>query len=201
MKKLLAIFVVVCAVVNLGCEPPIAGRQNQPQISISEPSKADEAVEFPAVMVGVWETKPSKHTGKKWGVKFESDGSVRKIVHYLAGPVDLAEGGALLEGSDPNQEYALFVIEECPVKYDSETRVVEVEIIVASYTIKKPGFSLDGHMTDRFSGPVSEDGKIWKTERRTYAELDGTMPLSDEFVDAHPTEAIFYRIEDIPGTK
>ena len=198
MKKLLAVLVVVCAIVNLGCEPPSAGMQDQPRIS--GPSKPDDAAKFPEIMVGVWETKRDRHTGKKWGIRFERDGSVQKIIHYLAGPVNLAEGGALIEGADPEQEYALFVMGPCPSKYDTETGIVEVDIVVESYTIKKPTYTLTGHMTDRFTGVVSKNGKTWTAERRTYAVLDGAKSLSDEFADAHPDTVIFYK-QDILGTE
>lgn len=150
---------------------------------------------FPASMVGIWETEPVRITGRYWGIKFEPDGSVRKIIHNVAGPVTLAEGGVFFEGADPNQEYALFVIEECPVKYDSETGMLQVEIILESFLIQKGTDTLEGSSLTRFSGPISNDGISWTAEKRTYAKLEGATSPTDEFIDTHPDTVVFYKLE------
>jgi len=192
MKKLLASLVLICAVVNLGCEPQNTATQDQPRIS--GPSKPDETAKFPEIMVGVWETKANFTTQQKWGIKFERDGSVRKIIHYVAGPMDLTKGATELQGDD-EREYALFLTEPCKVKYDPKTNMLEVEIIVESFLIQQPTFDLEGYMTDRFSGPISTDGKTWVVERRVYGHLEGTKKIPDEFADAHPDKLTFYKLD------
>ena len=98
-----------------------------------------------------------------------------------------------MEGADPNQEFALFVLGPCSSHYDPQTDTIEVEIVVDSYTIKKPSFTLTGHMTDRFTGSVSEDGKTWTVESRIFASLDGAKSISDEFAEANPDIMVFHK--------
>ncbi|MCK5175800.1 MAG: hypothetical protein KAR47_20565 [Planctomycetes bacterium] len=190
VSGLLAVFICLSALA--GCTEP----HRTTEVRTGQ-SAASEDSDFPEIMVGIWETLANDITGKKWGIKFERDGSVKRIIHYLAGPVDLAEGGKLLEGA-VEDEFALFIMGPCDAVYDPETEMLEVNIVVDSYTIQKPTFKLEGKMTDLFSGPVSENGTTWETERRTYATLEGTESPSDEFVDANPDIVTFYK-QDISG--
>ncbi len=150
--------------------------------------------EFPQQMVGVWETEANPNTGAKWGFRFEADGSLKKIVHGTAGPVNLAAGGASGKAAIGEGQY-MFVMGDCRVDYDPKTRVLDVVIPVEYFRIELPSGVLEGSMTDRFTGPVPEEGDEWVTERRTYGDMVGAAPVSKEFADEHPTQVVFHKVD------
>lgn len=190
MKQLVVL--VGCCVFLLavaGC-----GRQNE-KIS-SQPQLESETREdaFPEVMVGVWEAEvPGGH---EWGFKFECDGSISKIVHFFAGEVDLREGGTYLEGPDPGT-YAAFVMGPCETEYSEDTRELKVKIILDYYQMIFPQGELEGKSHDYFKGPVSEDGRTWKAEWRSYTWLEDATPPDIDYIDAHPEALVFTKI-DLP---
>jgi len=190
MKKLLASLVLVCAVVNLGCEPQNTATQDQPRIS--GPSKPDETAKFPEIMVGVWEADVGRHS--KWGIKFEPDGSIRKIIHSFAGPIDVAEGGVMLEGPEEDT-FLLLLLDDCRAKYEPETDTLKVNIFTEHYIMRLPIGELQGHIKDYFSGPVSKDGKTWKVKWRNHMWLDGSEPPPIDIIDANPVELLFTKLD------
>ena len=157
---------------------------------------------FPEVMVGVWETEPNPTTNARWGIKFEPDGSIKKIIHILAWEVNISEGGRYMEAvKDPNH-YAAFAMGPCEAKYIPETGVLEVRIVVDHYVIQVPSpkveeglVRLEGRMEDIFSGPISEDGEIWKVKKLSYSTLKGYTLPSKEYADAHPDTLIFHKLD------
>ena len=191
MKNLLTVLVLVCAVVNLGCEPQNTATQDQPRIS--GPSKPDETAKFPEIMVGAWEAETSLE-GSKWGIKFEPDGSILKIIHSLVGPIDVAEGGVELEGRVEGA-YMVLQLGDCQSEYNPETNMLNVKIVTDHYILKLPNGDLQGRIEDYFSGPVSEDGKTWKAEWRNYNWLDGANPLPVDIIDANPIPLVFTKID------
>ena len=149
---------------------------------------------FPKQMVGVWEAETKIKGGNKWGIKFEQDGSVNKIVHFLAGPVDLREGGVLRQG----REESVFAFEFDPaqVEYSPEKKTVSVFINLTSYTMKMPAGTLEGFMEDRFTGPVSKDGKTWKAELRRYEGMKGaTHKMTREEAASRPVPILFHKVD------
>lgn len=176
MKRFIFLFMV--SLLLVGCQ---AEQKTQTQSA--------EISDFPQQMVGVWESD----TDPKWGIKFEPDGSVVKIVHNLAGPVDLREGGALIEGREDS--YFLFAFDPSEVEYQVETEMISIHIPLKSYTMKMPGGTLEGSIDDYFVGPVSEDGKTWHVERRTYSTLEGAFSVPKEDVDKHPpVPMVFHKL-------
>lgn len=147
--------------------------------------------EFPAVMVGVWEAEVSRLS--KWGIKFEPDGSILKIIHSVAGPVKVEEGGVQEEG--PEDSYYVFAMGPCEAEYTPETRILKVKIIVDYYMIKLPAGELEGRMEDYFSGPVSEDGKTWKVDWRNYGWVEGATPPDPNVIEANPIPLVFTKLD------
>jgi hypothetical protein len=177
--------VLLCSILlwaGAGCVED--GRRNAPPL----------IADFPQTMVGVWETEESGGTPQKWGIKFEEDGSVKKIVHFLAGPVNLSEGGKHIAG-ETEDDYATFFISPCEVKYDPVTEKLEVDVIVEHYIIQKPEFKLEGEVRSNFRGKVSSNGKVWKAELRTFGRIDGAVNPTEEYIESHPDEATFYKVD------
>ena len=181
MKTLFTELVLICLLISPGC-------------SVQKNKAVHKETAFPRSMVGVWETEKHFLTSKKWGIKFEEDGSVKKVIHNLAGPINLSEGGVTL-GDLESDDYAVFVMGPCTTKYDAQNKFLEVDIVVDNFVIKKGTIYLEGNATDRFSGPVPKNGQVWEVERRTFATLDGTDPISEEFAENHPDKVTFYKID------
>ncbi len=188
MKRLVVL--VGCCVFLLavaGC-----GRQNE-KIS-GQPQLESESWEsaFPEVMVGVWEVVVNEYSGSKWGIKFEPDGSISKIIHSLAGPVDVVEGGAYAERDD---SYYVFVMGPCEANYEPQTGMLKVEIIVDHYTMKIPAGVLEGRIEDYIEGPVSEDGKTWRAKWVSLGWLEGSDPPPIDILKANPTPLVFTKVD------
>ena len=161
MKKLLVLLSYALIVLAFaGCQSLLVNR--------------DQKKVFPEVMVGVWQAEVSPYS--KWGIKFEPDGSIRKIIHSAAGPVNLEEGGVYAQ-SDTEDAYYYFVMGPCEATYIPEARILKVKIVVEHFTMKLPQGVLEGRSEDYFEGLVSEDGKSWATDWRSYGWLEGGDPV------------------------
>jgi hypothetical protein len=162
MKQLIVQGIAVILLGLGGC-----GRQTQ---GGGEPQKA----EFPEVMVGVWEANINYYS--KWGIKFEADGSIKNIIHYVAGPIDVTEGGVDRETEDT---YDIFVMGPCEANYIPETHTIKVKIIVDYLAISSPGDELEERIEDYFEGSVSEDGKTWIVDWREYSWFEDATPPAE----------------------
>ena len=146
---------------------------------------------FPESMVGVWEAKVSSLG--KWGIKFEPDGSINKIIHSLAGAVNVTEGGVSAEG--PEDSYYDFVMGPCEAGYIPETRMIKVKIIVDYFIMKVPIGEFEGRIEDYFEGPVSEDGKTWKANLLSFGWVKGATPPDINLIKANPEPLVFTKLD------
>jgi hypothetical protein len=147
--------------------------------------------EFPESMVGIWEVVVNDRNDK-WGIKFEQDGSIKKIIHLLANRINIEEGGVEGKGQDGGSYY-LFHIGACGARYIPETRMVRVKIIVDYYIMKMPAGELEGRIEDYFEGPVSKDGKIWDVKWWDFGWIKDAAPPDVNFVKAHPAPLVFIK--------
>jgi hypothetical protein len=149
---------------------------------------------FPESMVGVWAVVLNEDSGSKWSIKFEPDGSIKKIMHYVAGPVIIPDGGAAGNGPDPNT-YFIFALGPCGSRYMPDTRTIKVKFIVDYYIMKLPGGELEGRLEDYLEGPVSEDGKTWNVKWWSFGWLkDAAMPDINA-IKANPESLVFKKLE------
>lgn len=138
----------------------------------------EQKAEFPGVMVGSWEAEVNWLS--KWRIKFEPDGSIKNIIHSMAGPVDITEGGVAwgVWGGGHNT----FAMGPCEARYIPKTHVLRVKIILDHFVFEVPnGSVLEGGVEDYFEGPVSEDGKTWTVEwiNHSWLEKDGPPDPND----------------------
>lgn len=148
---------------------------------------------FPVSMVGVWSTVADEDTRLHWAIKFEEDGSVRRIEHYMAGRVDLDTGGIHFDGKDGSS--FLFVFDRATTKYDNMKNTVGIKIRVPYYRMELPVGTLEGNLEDIFEGIVSADGKFWNAKWINRGELDGGAKVSDELTEKHAREIVFEKID------
>lgn len=152
-------------------------------------SKSQNAV-FPESMVGVWK---SVIPNIDWTIKFEHDGSIKRITHSLAGPVKIEEGGATGTGPDTGSYY-VFLMGPCEAKYMPERQAIRVKIILERYRMKMPAGELEGRVEDYFEGPVSEDGKTWNVKWWSFGWLkDAAVPDINEIKNT-PIPLVFTKL-------
>jgi hypothetical protein len=162
----------------------------QPAIPDFFPNQAKIGA-FPESMVGVWK---SAIPDFDWTIKFEPNGMIKKIVHSLAGPVNIESGGVEANGPDPGTYY-VFAMGPCEAKYIPETRMVKIKIVVDHYVMKLPDGVLEGRTEDYFEGPVSEDGKIWRIKLWSFGWLkDAILPDINQ-IKENPVSLTFTKLD------
>jgi len=188
MNKILALLNCLFILFALaGCDKQNQRTSNQSQLTDQNQEKV-----FPEVMVGVWEAEVSRYS--KWGIKFEPDGSILKIIHSLAGPVKLEEGGTHAN-SETEDAYYVFVMGPCEANYMSSTGILKVKIVVDHFMMKLPQGELDGRIEDYFEGPISEDGTTWKVNWLNYGWLEGSDPPDPNIIEANPIPLVFTKLD------
>lgn len=187
MGKLFSVFILsFCLFVIVGCQES-AKKEKLAESNIV--SKND----FPKIMVGIWQADINDNTGSQWGIKFEPDGSILKVIHSLAGPVNLAEGGVDMTGPDPNT-YGVFVMGPCKAKYDKDSHNLSVKLILDYFEMQLPGGKIQGRMEDNFWGKISSDGKTWKAEWVNYTWLEDASPPDINYINSYPEKLVFSKI-------
>lgn len=144
-----------------------------------------------ADIAGVWEAESGRIT---WGFKMEPDGTITKVIHSMAGPMNVSEGAVSIEGPEPNT-YAFFVLGPYDVQYDKESRKLDLRIRLDQYYMKLPAGELLGRTEDRFTGIVSQNGKTWPVEWRSYGWLEGAAEPDVKEIDSNPEELVFRKVD------
>jgi len=183
MKRLLVLS--GCAIVLLALTS--CGRQNRR--TSNPPQLKNQKSEFPDFLVGVWQADK-----EDWAFKFEPDGSISKLVHVLAGPVKMKEGGIYMNGPDPGT-FAYFAMGRCEAKYNSTNRQLSVKIFLDAFQMRLPNGDLEGRNEDYFDGPVSDDGRTWTASWRDYSWLDGASPPDPNEIEANPEKLTFTKLD------
>ncbi|MFA5239589.1 MAG: hypothetical protein WC476_07790 [Phycisphaerae bacterium] len=146
---------------------------------------------FPESMVGIWEAPVDQTSGNKFGIKFEADGSVLKILYFDDGPVYLGEGES--SGAAESEEaYCIFTMNQCDANYMPETGMLTVTLAMEHMFHVSLG-EQEGRMEDYFEGPVSEDGKTWTVSWRHINWLKDAVAPEYNFSDV---QLIFTKIDN-----
>jgi hypothetical protein len=147
--------------------------------------------EFPKSMAGIWE---GEIPDVKWDIKLEPSGSILRIVHAVAGKVDISQGA--VEETNPDKDsYYIFHMGPCESRYDPNTQMVRVKIVVDYFIMKVPAGSIEGRMEDYFEGFVSEDGKQWNTQWYSFKWIKDGTPPHIKWIRSHPMPLIFIKID------
>jgi hypothetical protein len=147
--------------------------------------------EFPKSMAGIWE---GEIPDVKWDIKLEPSGSILRIVHAVAGKVDISQG-AVEETNPENGSYYIFHMGPCESRYDPNTRMVRVKIVVDYFIMKIPAGEIEGRMEDYFEGFVSEDGIRWDTQWYSFKWVKGVAPPNIKEIKANPFPLVFIKID------
>ena len=147
--------------------------------------------EFPKSMAGIWE---GEIPDVLWDIKLEPSGSIMRLVHAVAGKVDISQG-AVEDSNADKGTYYLFHMGPCESKYDPNTQMVRVKIVVDYFIMKFPAGSIEGRMEDYFEGFASEDGKQWDTQWFSFKWIKDAAPPNIKEIKAHPFPFIFIKID------
>jgi hypothetical protein len=148
---------------------------------------------FPEKMVGTWDCQFSPLDAHRWQFTFEKDGTISKAYHYVFGGLSISDGGALVEGPDPNT-YMLYTLKPIETKYNPVSKIINIKVEIDDYEMKFPTGTLRGRIIDKLSGKASEDGLTWKVEWRSYGWLDGATEPPIELIDANPEILSFQKV-------
>jgi hypothetical protein len=156
-----------------GCHEPSRGRP------IPKP--------LPADIAGAW-----KAQGSSWKIVLSADGTVSSAVVPM-GEIEIKPNQtAKVEMKDGG--YSTFKAGDCVVQYTPATRELFVSVQIKKIHIVFGDNVIDGSSTDRFVGPVSEDGKVWAADWITVFNYGPRFPQDPNDVFAEPL--IFEKVKD-----
>lgn len=130
--------------------------------------------EFPQFLVGRW-----KAENGRWEFVFEPDGTISSVVISL-GRVRIKPGQVTtvpMRGGGKG----VFKAGQWMVQYSPDDRELAVEVVVDYFHLDMGSRGLEGHRTDWFVGPVSEDWQIWEAEWFTFPKYIILKPEPVEF--------------------
>lgn len=148
--------------------------------------------EFPPALAGRW-----KDDVKGWEFVFEPDGTISSAVidsGFIS--VEPAKGIARHPMKVGEAVYKLGI---WTVQYDPQTRDLAVEVVLDFFHVDIGKTWLEGHSTDWFAGPVSQDYKIWYAQWISAPTYIAYTPEPSELpVDPNMTltELVFEKVVD-----
>lgn len=163
----------------------------QQKLSCGQKSKIEN---FPPQMVGTWDCQFGPLAVNRWQITFNPDGTIPKIYHYVFGELIVSDGGIYKDGPDPNT-YMVVALGPVDAEYDPATKILTIEVVIDDYEMKLPAGTLKGRIIDKLTGKISEDGKTWNAEWRSYGWLEGAAEPPIEEIDANPQHLPFLKVE------
>lgn len=143
--------------------------------------------EFPQFLVGTW-----RADDVRWELTFDCNGSITSMWHHFVSvAIDVAEGGAFEQGREG--AHSIYVLGLCSARYDRSKGELSVEITIDYFEVVLPVGTVEGKMTDYFTGPISEDGTRWTAEWRSYGELVGADKPDPNSI--RPKRVVFSKVQ------
>ena len=141
---------------------------------------------LPAEVAGTWKAKDSP-----WRIVLTRDGRVSSAV-FPMGEVTIRPNQTIrVEMKDGS--FSTYKAGNCTVEYSPETRELFVSIAVEEIHVVFTDNRVDGSSTDKFVGPVSEDGRQWAAEWMTMADYGPRFPMDANDMYAGPL--LFEKVE------
>ena len=163
-----------CAVILsmlAGCQKPA---QTTPPISGVEVI-IEGGGEFPQFLVGIWKADKGG-----WEFVFERDGTISSAV-IGSGIIRVTPSERVATIPLKHGGKAVYELGQWTVQYSPDDRELTVEVVVEHYSLDMVSFGMEGHSTDWFIGPVSEDSQIWQAEWFTFRKSAAWGPEPLEF--------------------
>lgn len=169
-----------------GCQRPA---QTTPPVSGVEVI-VEGGGEFPQFLVGTW--KADKHG---WEFVFEPDGTISSAV-IDSGFIRVTPGKRVATIPMKEEGKGIYKLGQWTVQYSPDDRELAVEVVVDHFHIDLGPHALEGHSTDWFIGPVSEDSQIWEAQWFNFPKYIALTPEPNELsVDPNdnPRDTLVFR--------
>jgi len=142
---------------------------------------------LPPDIAGAW-----KAQGSPWKIVLSADGAVSSAIVPM-GEFEI-KPNQTTKAEMKDGSYSIFKAGDCVVQYTPATRELFVSIEIKKIHIAFADNVIDGSSTDRFVGPVSEDGKVWSAEWITVFNYGPRFPQDPNDVFAEPL--LFEKVKD-----
>lgn len=146
--------------------------------------------QFPKSLVGRWRAEENG-----WEFVFRPDGTISSAV-IDNGRIRVTPGKKVAVTRLEEAGKAVYKLGQWTVQYSPNNRELAVRVVVEHFRIGTNSQGLQGHSTDWFVGPVSEDSQSWVAERFTFPKhiLLGPEPTEFPFdPNDNPIETLIFR--------
>jgi len=134
---------------------------------------------LPADIAGTWKAQNSP-----WKIVLSADGTVSSAVVPM-GDVEIRPNKTTrVEMKDGS--FSTYRAGDCIVNYTPATRELFVSIEMKKIHVVYMDNVIDGSSTDRFVGPVSEDGKVWSADWINVFNYGPRFPQDPNDIFAEP---------------
>jgi len=184
MKQNLSIGCLICFVVLLaGCQE--VERPADPPIGTNP-----GVVSLPESVAGTWQAREGD-----WRIVLDPNGTVASALIPLGKVWVRPNKTTKVEMKDGS--WSTYEGGDCEVKYNPVKKELYVLIEVASLDIRFFDERIAGNSTDRFIGPVSEDGTKWTADQITQFDYGPRFPQDAN--DMYGGTVIFDKVEEEPS--
>lgn len=136
-------------------------------------------VKLPPDIAGVWKARDNP-----WKIALSPVGTLSSAVIPMGEVLISPNKTTTAEMKDGS--ISTFKAGDCTVEYDPKTRELFVSIEMKQIHIKFQNNEIKGNSTDRFFGPISEDGKYWKASWITVFDYGPLFPQDPNDIVAAP---------------
>lgn len=150
------------------------------------PRPADKVV-LPSNVTGTWKAR-----GLPWKIVIAADGTLSSAVIDL-GPANV-KPNQVTKVKMKDGQFSTYKAGDCIVGYTPATRELFVSVEMESIHIVYQDAVIDGNSTDRFVGPVSQDGKQWTPDWIKVFDYGPRFPQDPNKIRAQPL--VFDKVED-----
>jgi hypothetical protein len=184
MKRLILIVIVVCSCLGVwlsgGCEQPAADKTRAP-------TTAQPGNQLPSFVIGTWQQRAGV-----WRFVIEPNGVVSSAVIPLMDTTLRPHQTTLVKMKDENE--STFTGGDMFAEYNPASRELFVFIELKKFQIRYYEIRTGGSQVDRFTGPVSENGKVWSPEWISIPDYGPELPLDANSIE--PAPCIFDKVEE-----
>ncbi|MCK5565762.1 MAG: hypothetical protein KAJ07_10995 [Planctomycetes bacterium] len=153
--------IMIFAILLMGCQEQF--QNDSMEVTLNDGGR------FPSFLVGTWENE-----GSVWSFTFGPDGRILSMIHALGG-VELRPGEITTEPTRGGGK-AIYEPGKWLVRYDSEDRILSVDIVLDNVHLEIGGGVLEGSRTDVFGGKVSDDGTKWTADSCNLLDMIAYVP-------------------------
>ena len=156
-------------------------------ISSCQRQTGQSKILLPPEVAGTWKAK-----GSPWKIVITPNGRIDSAIIPM-GKVEV-KPNRTTKFEMMHGEFSTYKTGRCDLEYTPQTRELFVSIEIKKMHIAFPDDAIDGNSIDRFTGPVSEDGKTWIADWVQLFDYGPRFPQDPN--DAYNGPVMFEKLED-----